>query len=229
MFFYVERFCLSCHGDALWADTSGGNRLCWLILLLHVCMCSHVAHINTHTHAHTDQCTVWCLWRMGVAYWTSTSATQEHCHAQKYFTKRGAWAPENKMVRHLCPKWPLDELTGCVFPFFFYSQHNAIHSLQVSRQSDGYERENFHVIFLAQNHASFLSFFFFKLDQEFFLLSLLLFKAKFSCISVSAQDLIDLWFFYLALLFSKELIRWWDCIPLNLNVPVWKLFSCCAD
>lgn len=119
MFFYVERFCLSCHGDALWADTSGGNRLCWLILLLHVCMCSHVAHINTHTHAHTDQCTVWCLWRMGVAYWTSTSATQEHCHAQKYFTKRGAWAPENKMVRHLCPKWPLDELTGCVFLFFF--------------------------------------------------------------------------------------------------------------
>lgn len=77
------------------------------------------------------------------------------------------------------------------FSFFFYSQHNAIHSLQVSRQSDGYERENFHVIFLAQNHASFLSFFF-KLDQEFFLLSLLLFKAKFSCISVSAQDLIDL-------------------------------------
>lgn len=140
--FYVERFCLSCHGDALWADTSGGNRLCWLILLLHVCMCSYVAHINTHTHAHTDQCTVWCLWRMGVAYWTSTSATQEHCHAQKYFTKRGAWAPENKMVRHLCPKWPLDELTGCVF-LFFYSQHNAIHSLQVSRQSDGYERENF--------------------------------------------------------------------------------------
>lgn len=204
-------------------------------------MCSHVAHINTHTHAHTDQCTVWCLWKMGVAYWTSTPATQEHCHAQKYFTKRGAWAPENKMVRHLCPKWPLDELTGCVFLFFFYSQHNAIHSLQVSRQSDGYERENFqlssHVTqsqcfscdFSCTESCFFFFFFFFKLDQEFFLLSLLLFKATFSCISVSAQDLIDLWFFYLALLFSKELIRWWDCIPLNLNVPVWKLFSCCAD
>lgn len=127
------------------------------------------------------------------------------------------------------------------FFFFFYSQHNAIHSLQVSRQSDGYERENFqlssHVTqsqcfscdFSCTESCFFFFFFFFKLDQEFFLLSLLLFKATFSCISVSAQDLIDLWFFYLALLFSKELIRWWDCIPLNLNVPVWKLFSCCAD
>lgn len=204
-------------------------------------MCSHVAHINTHTHAHTDQCTVWCLWKMGVAYWTSTPATQEHCHAQKYFTKRGAWAPENKMVRHLCPKWPLDELTGCVFLFFFIANTMpyTVYKWVVSQMDTKGKTFNsavtshslsvFHVIFLAQNHASVFFFFFFKLDQEFFLLSLLLFKATFSCISVSAQDLIDLWFFYLALLFSKELIRWWDCIPLNLNVPVWKLFSCCAD
>lgn len=106
-------------------------------------MCSYVVHINTHmhTHAHTDQCTVWCLWRMGVAYWTSTSTTQEHCHAQQYFMKREELEP---------PKtgwWGIYVLNGhwMCFSFFsfFYSQHNTIHSLQVSRQSDGYERENF--------------------------------------------------------------------------------------
>lgn len=26
--FNVARFCLSCHGYALWTDASGGNRLC---------------------------------------------------------------------------------------------------------------------------------------------------------------------------------------------------------
>lgn len=226
MFFYVERFCLSCHGDALWADTSGGNRLCWLILLLHVCMCSHVAHINTHTQTNVQYGAFeeWVLLTepqlqplKNIAMLKNTSLKEE-----LEPPKTRWWG-----IYVLNGRW-MNSLDVFFFFFFFYSQHNAIHSLQVSRQSDGYERENFHVIFLAQNHASFLSFFF-KLDQEFFLLSLLLFKAKFSCISVSAQDLIDLWFFYLALLFSKELIRWWDCIPLNLNVPVWKLFLCCAD
>lgn len=76
--FTLRDFCLSCHGDALWADTSGGNRLCRLVLLLHVCMCPCAAHTNTHT----DQCTVRCLWRM-VAYWTSASASKEQCHPQK--------------------------------------------------------------------------------------------------------------------------------------------------
>lgn len=76
--FHIERFCLSCHGDALWADTSGGIRLCRLVLLLHVCMCPCAAHTNTHT----DQCTVRCLWRM-VVYWTSASASKEQCHPQK--------------------------------------------------------------------------------------------------------------------------------------------------
>lgn len=52
--FMSRDFCLSCHGDALWADTSGGNRLCWLVLLLHVCMCPCAAHTNTHTHTQTN-------------------------------------------------------------------------------------------------------------------------------------------------------------------------------
>lgn len=62
----------------------------------------------------------------------------------------------------------MNSLDVFFFFSFFSSQHNAIHSLQVSRQSDGYERENFHVIFLAQNHASFLSFFFLNWTKNFF-------------------------------------------------------------
>lgn len=128
--------------------------------------------------------------------------------------KRGAWAPENRMVRHLCPKRPLDELTGCVFLSFLFFIANTIpytvYKSVVSQMDTKGKTFNstvtshslsvFHVIFLAQNHA-FFYFMFFLLNwtNNFFLL--LLFKAKFSCISVSAQDWIDLWFFYLALLF----------------------------
>lgn len=159
MFFYVERFCLSCHGDALWADTSGGNRLCWLILLLHVCMCSHVAHINTHTHTQTNvQYGAFEEWVLltepqlqplkNIAMLKNTSLKEE-----LEPLKTRWWG-----IYVLNGHW-MNSLDVFFFFSFFSSQHNAIHSLQVSRQSDGYERENFHVIFLAQNHASFLSFF----------------------------------------------------------------------
>lgn len=67
--FHVERFCLSCHGDALLADTSGG----WALLTGFTSPCMHVPMYSLHKH--TDQCTVRCLWRMVVAYWTSTSAS----------------------------------------------------------------------------------------------------------------------------------------------------------
>lgn len=131
--FHVERICLSCHGDALWADTTGGNRLCWLVLLVHICMCPFAAHTNTHA----DQCTVRCLWWM-VAYWTSTSATKEHYHPQTdslstsrglylrsergaYTTYWGAFAflaPESKIVKHLIhPYWWPDELAETVGRF----------------------------------------------------------------------------------------------------------------
>lgn len=97
--FHVERFCLSCHGDALWADTSGGNRLFWLVLLLHVCMCPCAAHTNTHT-----QCTVRCLWRM-VAYWTSASASEKNIaipHEQTVWsTSTGlCWRRGEALIQH---------------------------------------------------------------------------------------------------------------------------------
>lgn len=41
-------FCLSCHGDAMWADTSGWNRL-WGLVFTSPCI-----HVPTYTHPHTQ-------------------------------------------------------------------------------------------------------------------------------------------------------------------------------
>lgn len=120
--FNVERFCLSCHGDALWADTSGGNRLCGLVLLL-MYACAHVRPTQTQTH--TDQCTERCLWTTAVTYRTSTSAGKDRRHPRKRQSVHiqrtsvsegeGPELPtpsQTNGLKHLPPNWRLYGLTG---------------------------------------------------------------------------------------------------------------------
>lgn len=103
---------------------------------MHVLICG--PHKHTHAHTHTDQCTVWCLWRMGVAYWTSASASKEHCHAQK-----NTWAPW-KQDGKAFNSWVATGWTHWMFffvLFFFLIANDITHSLQISLQSAGCERE----------------------------------------------------------------------------------------
>lgn len=145
---------------------------------MHVLICGPPKHAHARTHRPMysmvplkNGC---CLLNLNFSH-------SRTCHAQKYFTKRGAWAPENKMVRHLCPKWPLDELTGCVFLFFFiantmpYTVYKSVVSQMDTKGKTfnsavtSHSLSVFHVIFLAQNHASFLSFFsFLNWTKNFF-------------------------------------------------------------
>lgn len=190
--FHVERFCLSCHGDALWADTSGGNRLCWLVLLLHVCMCPCAAHTNTHTHRPMYSTVPLkngrCLLNLN---------SKEHCHPKKdtwspqrtvlkkgrgtytkYWRQLAFWALQNNMVKHLTyPNRWLDGLTETAGGFLkpttiTYTVHISLGVTSHWVQSAGCKRETSRHSTGQPLHTFkscvFLSFFFAQ-NQDYFL------------------------------------------------------------
>lgn len=143
--FNVARFCLSCHGYALWTDASGGNRLCWLVWLLHVCMCPCAAHTNTQTNVKYGAFEEWSLLTEPQHQPVENTAITKKtaCPHPEDFgkTRRGTctnhwgWlaSPENNTGKRLTLifYWWLDGLTDTVGRFYS-QQHTPFTSILAS-------------------------------------------------------------------------------------------------
>lgn len=250
--FHVERFCLSCHGDALWADTSGGNRLCWLVLLLHVCMCPCAAHTNTHTETNVQYGAFeeWSLLtepqhqpvkNIAIPKKTVRPHPEDFKGVERHVYKTLGTARLLSPPQQHGEAFNLSQqVTGWTrrdSRRVFIANNYHIHCSHQSQwaQSAGCKREhrdipldNHFTLFKCCVYCLIFIFFLHRLFFKFWELDHLLFEAKFSHVLMSAWSLFDCYdFFVLCLIFTDDQVTGLFFLSLMLIIfHAWNLVLC---